>query len=315
MLIRCRCRTTGVVVAVAILGLTAVAGPPPGAAAAGLAAVTGVTTAAEDHDLQVIVHASAPVHFQVQPVRPTWIVIDVLNAKLGVRAGTVHGTEGVVNRVRLGQFTPTVVRVVVECASAVRFDVKAADDQNAVIVAIPNGAGRPAGVSPPPPAATAGPAPAAAPSTRNAAIVPGRGIGAVRLGMALTDVEAALGRAKETTARPGVGTDYMWYTAGSPGLGVRVSDAGTVRQIWVVNDAAYKTPQGLHAGSTESEVRSALGPPSWTIAIAAQDKSTTLMYDALGAWFTVRPSEAQPDRNVVFRIDVLEAQPAPQRSR
>ncbi len=124
--------------------------------------------------------------------------------------------------------------------------------------------------------------------------------------MALQDVVALLGRAKETVARSGVGVDYLWYAApGGSGVGVRTTDAGIVRQIWVVNDAAYRTAQGLHVGSTEAEVRAALGAPSWTIAVASSDKSTTLMYETLGLWFTVRPSPSNPDRNVVYRIDVL----------
>jgi len=283
-------RGARLVAVVAVFGLPVIGAWPIAAAPADRARVTGVTTAAEGRDLHVIVHASAPVHFEVQSVRPTWIVVDILNATLGVRTGTVHGTEGVIDRVRLGQFTPTVVRVVVECAFAVRFDVRATDDQRAVIVAIPNGTERPAG-----------------PAT----IVPGRSIGAVRLGVTLRDAEAVLGPAKETVARPGVGVDYTWYTALIlSGLGVRVTNAGTVGQIWVVNDMTYRTPQGLHAGSTEGDVRTALGPPSWAIAVTSQNESTTLMYDALGVWFTVRPSSTDANRKVVLRIDVVEPSPA-----
>ncbi|HKX19538.1 MAG TPA: AMIN domain-containing protein [bacterium] len=324
-------RWTAVVAAACVTSfLPPIAGRPLGAAPPELATVTGVTTAAEGHDLHVVIHASASVKFQVQPVRPEWIVVDVLNAKLGVPAGTVHGAEGLVDRVRIGQFAPTVVRVVVECPITLHFDVSAADDGHTVIVAIPNGTERPAGLAPPPPpgatpglsggtrpgsptGGSASPAPAA-PTGQPArtappgatTIVPGRGVGAVRLGMTLQDVVTLLGHAKETVARSGLGVDYLWYVApGGSGIGVRTTDAGIVRQIWVVNDGAYRTAQGLHAGSTDAEVKAALGAPSWTIAVESSDKSTTLMYETLGLWFTVRPSPSNPYRNVVYRIDVL----------
>jgi len=316
--------------AVVMSALVAITGRPLGAAPPDVATITGVTTAAQGHDLQVIVHASGPVHFLVQPVRREWIVVDLSNARLGVPAGTAHGTEGLVDRVRLGQFAPTVVRVVVECPFAVHFDVTAAEDGNGVIVAIPNGVERPAGLRPPsgggpPPAAggagtpgkpaggpsgSAVPGPSSARSTQAGAttIVPGRSIGAVRLGMTLQDVVAAIGQAKDKMERPGVGVDYMWYAASAgSGVGVRLTDAGTVRQIWVVNDGTYRTADGLHAGSTETEVKAALGAPSWTIAVASSDNSTTLMYDALGVWFTVRSSPTAPSQNVVYRIDVMAA--------
>lgn len=293
---------TAVVAAACLMSLLPpVAERPLGAASPELATVTGVTTAAQGRDLHVVIHASASVRFQVQPVRPTWIVVDILNAKLGVPTGTVHGPEGLVDRVRIGQFAPTVVRVVVECPISVRSDVTAAEDGHGVIVAIPNGTERPASLPTAPAGQPARPAPPGA-----ATIVPGRAIGAVRLGMALQDVVALLGRAKETIARPGIGVDYLWYAApDGSGVGVRTTDAGVVRRIWVVNDAAYRTAQGLHAGSTEAEVRATLGAPSWTIAVASSDKSTTLMYETLGLWFTIRPSPSDPDRNVVYRIDVL----------
>jgi AMIN domain-containing protein len=308
-------RAARLALAVAASALVAVAGRPLGAAPLDVATITGVTTTAEGHDLLVIVHASGPVHFVVQPVRPEWIVVDLSNARLGVPAGTAHGTEGLVDRVRLGQFSPTVVRVVVECPFAVHFDVTAAEDGNGVVVAIPNGVERPAGLRPPsgggsPPATGGAPGPSSAPTAQAGAstIVPGRSIGAVRLGMTLRDVVAAIGQAKDKVERPGVGVDYTWYAApAGSGVGVRLTDAGTVRQIWVVNDGTYRTAGGLHTGSTETEVKAALGAPSWTIAVASSDKSTTLMYDALGVWFTVRSSPTAPSQNVVYRIDVLVA--------
>src|SRR5579864_1450071 len=266
----CGIRAARTAAAIVVSALCALAGRP--------ATVTGVTTRMEGRELQVVIRASAAVHYEVQPVRPAWIVVDILNARLGFRAGTVHPAEGVIQQIRAGQFTPDVVRVVVECVAPVRFRVAAADEESAVIVAIPDGAGRPA------------PAPAGQPSGATT-IVPGRSIGAVRLGMTLPDVVAALGRATNTAERPGVGVDYTWYAASAEsGLGVRATGAGIVRRIWVLNDAAYRTREGLHTGSTEADVRAVFGAPSWTVAVASQEKSITLMYEALGAWFGVRPS-------------------------
>jgi len=133
--------------------------------------------------------------------------------------------------------------------------------------------------------------------------------------MMVQDVEAAIGRAKDTEQRPGVGVDYTWYTTpADSGLGLRVTAAGVVRQIWVLNDGAYRTREGLHAGSTDAEVKAALGTPSWTLEVASQQKSTTLMYEKLGVWFSVRPDATNPARNVVFRIDVMDpASASPQR--
>ena len=311
----CGGRVAYVVVAIAGCVLFAATGRPIGAVSAEPATVTGVTTKTDGHDLQVIVQASAPVQYQVQPVRPAWIVVDILNARRGLRTGTLPPAVGVVQRIRLGQFTPNVVRIVVECVTPVRFTVAAGSDPSTVIVAIPGGSDRPAAGAPTAPAAQ--PLPAAPPAQQGgpSTIVPGRSVGAVRLGMTVQDVEAAIGRAKGTEQRPGVGVDYTWYAPpADSGLGLRATAEGVVRQIWVLNDSAYRTREGLHAGSTDAEVTAALGAPSWTLEVASQQKSTTLMYDKLGVWFSVRPSATNPSRNVVFRIDVMDpAAAAPQR--
>jgi AMIN domain-containing protein len=290
----CGIRAARTAAAIVVSALCALAGRPAAAVSAEPATVTGVTTRMEGRELQVVIRASAPVHYEVQPVRRAWIVVDILNARLGFRAGTVHPAEGVIQQIRAGQFTPDVVRVVVECVAPVRFRVAAAHEESAVIVAIPDGAGRPAAVP-------------AGQRSGATTIVPGRSIGAVRLGMTLPDVVAALGRATNTAERPGVGVDYTWYAASAEsGLGVRATGAGIVRRIWVLEDPAYRTREGLHTGSTEADVQAVFGAPSWTVAVASQEKSITLMYEGLGAWFGVRPSAVNGDRNTVFRIDVIE---------
>jgi hypothetical protein len=306
----CDARAAYVVAAIAGFTLLATAGAPIGAVSAEPATVTGVTTKTDGHNLQVIIQASAPVHFQVQPVRPAWIVVDIANAQLGSRIGTLPSAVGVVERIRLGQFTPDVVRVVVECVNPVRFTVAAGSDPSTVIVAIPGGSDRPAAGAPAAPASPSGQ------QSGSAMIVPGRSIGAVRLGMTVHDVEGTIGRAKGTEQRPGVGVDYTWYAPpADSGLGLRATAEGVVRQIWILNDSGYRTREGLHAGSTDAEVKAALGAHSWTLEVDSKQKSTTLMYEKLGVWFTVQPNAANPSRSVVVRIDVMEpgSATAPQR--
>lgn len=302
----CGARVAYLVAAIVAGAMSAVAGPPIDALSAAPATLTGITTKTDGHDLQVIIQASAPVHYQVQPVRPAWIVVDIQSAQLAPRPLTLPPAVGVVDRIRLGQFTPDVVRVVVECVNPVRFNVATGVDASMVIVAIPGGADRPAGAAAAPAAPAAQAAPAA-PQVGQTTIVPGRSIGAIRLGMTETDVEKIFGHAKETAQRPGVGVDYTWYApSADSGLGLRTTTAGVVHQIWVQNDGTYRTREGLHAGSTQAAVQSALGAPSWTLEVASQQKSTTLMYEKLGVWFSVRPNATDPARSVVFRIDVLE---------
>jgi hypothetical protein len=297
--------TAALLVATALL--VAALGPGVVPARADLARVTGVTTQAGQSDVRIIVHVSAPVHYEIQRVRADWIVVDILGATLAVQAGPVSASSGPVTRIRLGQFAPTVVRVVVELAQPLKFRVDTAAQETTIVIALPSGAAPPAAGSPLPPGVAAPAAVSPPPPTSGGKIVFGHGIGRVHLGMQMADVVAALGAAATTTTVPGVGTEYRWYSDAQPaGFGVRATPAGIVQQLWIVGELGYRTAQGLHVGSTALDVRAALGPPSWSVAVSSQNKTTTLMYDRLGVWFVLRP-DIQPTLPWrVARIDIVQ---------
>jgi 3-phenylpropionate/trans-cinnamate dioxygenase ferredoxin reductase subunit len=45
-------------------------------------------------------------------------------------------------------------------------------------------------------------------------------------------------------------------------LGVAATENDMVIRVWVLNDEKYTTREGLHAGSTEAQVRAILGEPT-----------------------------------------------------
>jgi trypsin-like peptidase len=94
-------------------------------------------------------------------------------------------------------------------------------------------------------------------------ITPGRGIGDLKLGMSRNEIEHLLGPAKHISRTADGGFRIDWFVQAEPprGFFAVVSRAGDVIMIGVDNDPRYIL-QGLHAGSTEIEVRAALGEPS-----------------------------------------------------
>jgi hypothetical protein len=113
-------------------------------------------------------------------------------------------------------------------------------------------------------------------------IRPGVGIGPITLGMPLADVVAILGAPYyERGAILGVlsvaaETEYCWIDVRSDqlvtgGLCVETTKKRIVIAVSVVGDGSYQTAEGLHTstykngdilqGSTEINVRTALGPP------------------------------------------------------
>ncbi|HKV45193.1 MAG TPA: fused MFS/spermidine synthase, partial [bacterium] len=136
-------------------------------------------------------------------------------------------------------------------------------------------------------------------------IVPGRRIGPVELGTDLRDVVAILGPQMRIGTLPGGNTVDVWFAPPkNVGMGVRATGTGKVYRIWVVNNGRYMTKEHLHAGSTEAEVRAALGKPS-SVTMDSRTATKILSYDFLGEWFAIQLNARYSLYNEVFEIGVL----------
>ena len=99
--------------------------------------VTAVTLQEAADELQVWIATSGPARYLPITVRADWVVVDVMGAQLGIPAGIVPVSSGSVSRVRLGQFAPDVVRVVVELSRPTHVRLAASPDGAAIIVGVP----------------------------------------------------------------------------------------------------------------------------------------------------------------------------------
>jgi hypothetical protein len=141
-------------------------------------------------------------------------------------------------------------------------------------------------------------------------IVPGQSIGPVRLGTPLRGEMVRLGPAKGTAKLDDGTTVYRWYEPPSNiGIGVRTNSNGMVFWVWVLNDARYSTKEGLHVGSSEAEVKAALGIPT-RVEVSTQAKTRTLVYEALGLWLNIQLDRQLNFYNTVFDIGVMSPPPA-----
>ena len=114
------CRRAGIYAALIFMIFICLAMWPVPQAEAALAKVTGVTLEETPSGLQLVITTSHPVRYERRTFKPDWIIVDVFEAELGIPAGTLPIVRGVVTKVRVGQFTPDVVRVVVELAQPVQ---------------------------------------------------------------------------------------------------------------------------------------------------------------------------------------------------
>lgn len=142
--------------------------------------------------------------------------------------------------------------------------------------------------------------------TRTWSIVSGRSAGPARLGADLRDVVAVYGPELWTEKISDGRVDHLWF--GPPyftGLGVRTDRSGRVTAIWVQNDARYITPEHLTAGSTETQVRAAVGEPS-RASTNPERAIKTLWYDSRGVWFSFPLDAPRLYADRVFVIGVTQ---------
>jgi hypothetical protein len=149
------------------------------------------------------------------------------------------------------------------------------------------------------------PAPAKPATAGGFQVVPGNRIGAARLGMRVADIQAVLGPPAATNRQNDGTVELHWYKPPkNDGIGVRVTKAGTIDRIWAVNDPRFVTDKSLHVGSTEADVRAALGPPS-NVIVDDANKNKILYYKSLGLWFFIQLDSRLLYYNQVYEIGVL----------
>ena len=164
----------------------------------------------------------------------------------------------------------------------------------------------------PPPAAPSqvpsqpAPAPVKPTSLRSEFLIePGDGIGPFRIGMRIEYLEGRLGANKGIQKFADGSSVYRWFEPPTnAGIAARISDAGVVQRIWVLNDDRYKTKEGLHIGSTEAQVRSVLGAPT-ELEEDQQQKTRTLRYYGVGVWFIIQLDDRYTFYNAVYDIGVM----------
>jgi hypothetical protein len=136
-------------------------------------------------------------------------------------------------------------------------------------------------------------------------VLPGTAIGSVKLGMRMPDLQAALGQPARRVQRADGSSELYWYQPPTNrGVGVVVSKAGQVQRAWALNDTRFTTLHNLHIGSTEAEVRAALGAPS-NVGVNSQLGIKVLTYSQIGVWFFIQMDQKYSFYNQVFEIGIM----------
>jgi hypothetical protein len=137
-----------------------------------------------------------------------------------------------------------------------------------------------------------------------ASILPGQSVGAVKLGATIADLTALFGNPTDTVRLADGSVTRWWFDASKrEGFGVRIADTGQVDRLYLMNDARYTTAAGLAVGSTEPEVRMALGAP--TVDTITNSHKEILRYDPLGVWFEIQLDPKSDQYATVVQIDVV----------
>jgi hypothetical protein len=208
----------------------------------------------------------------------------------------------VVQKVRVGQYMPDVVRVVIELIGPAKFHLTLSPDSTGITVGISSDAGPNESPSEHAQSRAARAATPIVPSL----IVPGQRVGPLRLGMTIQDVVAVLGPSIRSEPLPNGDVDYRWFKSpGGSGLGVQVTETGVVNRISTFGDERYVIGKRLHVGSTEADARAVLGDPSWIISVDSRTKMKTLMYESLGVWINIQLDAREPLYNRIFEIHIV----------
>lgn len=103
-------------------------------------------------------------------------------------------------------------------------------------------------------------------------ILPGQSIGPLHIGMNVVDAIKIMGTPKSTEPSDQDGVVlFRWYDAvslsaatpgGGTGLYVAADFTGQILRVTAHNDPRSVTPNGVHDGMTESQVRAAMGTPT-----------------------------------------------------
>ncbi len=104
--------------------------------------VTDVTLVQAPEGLQVAVDASGPVNPQLVALNPNWIVMDMRDAQLAASYVSHPLRGGIIQRVRVSQHLPDVVRVIVELSRPVPHYLRTFPDGHAVVIGIPADPGK-----------------------------------------------------------------------------------------------------------------------------------------------------------------------------
>lgn len=137
-----------------------------------------------------------------------------------------------------------------------------------------------------------------------ASIVPGRSIGAIRLGMKLAEVTAIAGASTSKKAAAD-GVTYRWADAPAEhGFAVHVTKGGVVDRVVIMGDERYTTAGGLHTGNTGPDIRAALGAPS-AVTVDTASQRAILRYGALGVWFEIQLDKQATGYATVVAIGVV----------
>ncbi len=138
----------------------------------------------------------------------------------------------------------------------------------------------------------AGPLSAQTPMTMPTAdnIVPGQGVGGIRLGGTVTDALTVLGELVDKSER-GSYVIYDWPLR--PLLLIAEKESGRVVLVLIQLSDAYRTEHAITAGSDRSAVEKAYGKGSFS---DENQRSTTIIYDELGIAFDIGKLGVMQDR-------------------